>query len=48
MQSHIDSLEQIDNSIIQQQTSHVFYDPVACYMDDFNSQTFQPLISCES
>jgi hypothetical protein len=25
-----------------------FYDPVACYMDDFSSQNFHPLISCES
>jgi hypothetical protein len=33
IQNHTGSLEQIDNSIILQQSSHVFHDPVACYME---------------
>jgi hypothetical protein len=45
MQSHIDSLEQIDNKL--QQSSHVFDDPVACYMESFNSQNLQLMISCK-
>jgi hypothetical protein len=46
MQGHIVSLEQIDNKL--QQPSHVFHDPVACYMEGFNSQNLQPTISCKT
>jgi hypothetical protein len=45
MQDHITSLEQIDNKL--QQPSHVFHDPVACYMECFNNQNLQPMMSCK-
>jgi hypothetical protein len=45
MKSHIDSLEQIDNKF--HKYSHVFDDPVACYMESFNSQNFQLMINCK-
>ena len=45
MQSHIDSLEQINNKL--HKSSHVFDDSVACYMESFNSQNLQLMISCK-
>jgi predicted transcriptional regulator len=45
MQSHTDSLEQIDNKL--QQSSRVFDDPIACYMESFNNQNLQLMISCK-
>jgi hypothetical protein len=44
MQDHITSLEQTENKL--QQPSHVFHDPITCYMECFNSQNFHPMISC--
>jgi hypothetical protein len=46
MQNHIDSLEKIDKKL--QQSSHVFDDPVACYMEGFISSKLQPLVEDES
>jgi hypothetical protein len=46
MQNHIGFLEHNDN-IINQQPSHVFHDPVACYMEGFISSGLQPLVNYE-
>jgi hypothetical protein len=46
MQNHIDSLEQIDKKL--QQSSHVFDDPVACYMEGFINSKLQPLVEYKS
>jgi hypothetical protein len=46
MQNHIDSWETIDKKL--QQSSHVFNDPVACYMEGFISSKLQPLVEDES
>jgi hypothetical protein len=40
-------LEQIDSSLMLQRPSFVFHDPVAGYMEGFNSQNLHPLISCK-
>ena len=46
MPNHTDSLEQIDKKL--QQYSHVFDDPIACYMEGFISSKLQPLVEDES
>jgi len=46
MQNHIDSWETIDKKL--QQSSHVFNDPVACYMEGFISSKLHPLVEDES
>jgi hypothetical protein len=46
MQNHNDSWETIDKKL--QQYSHVFNDPVACYMEFFISSKLQPLVEDES
>jgi hypothetical protein len=40
MKNHIGSLKQDDNIINQQDSSHVFHDPVSCYMEGIISQKF--------
>jgi hypothetical protein len=47
MQNHHSLLEKPDNNINWQQPSQVFNDLVAYYIEGFNSQNFQPLISCK-
>jgi hypothetical protein len=46
MQNHTDSWETIDKKL--QQSSHVFNDLVACYMEGFISSKLQPLVEDES
>ena len=46
MQNHTDSWETIDKKL--QQSSHVFNDPVACYMEGFISSKLKPLVDDES
>jgi hypothetical protein len=45
MQRHLGSFEQIDSKM--QQSSRMFDDPVVDYMEGFNSQNLQPMISCK-
>jgi hypothetical protein len=45
MQNHTDSLEQIDKKL--QQSSHVFDDPIACYMEGFISSKLYLLVEDE-
>jgi hypothetical protein len=45
MQNHTDSWETIDKKL--QQSSHVFNDHVACYMEGFISSKLQPLVEDE-
>jgi hypothetical protein len=45
MQSHLDSMGKINNEL--QQSPLVFHDPVADYMEGFNSHNLQPVISCK-
>jgi hypothetical protein len=42
MQNHTDSLEQIDKNL--KQSSHVFDDPIAFYMEGFINSKLQPLL----
>jgi hypothetical protein len=46
MKNHTDSLEQIDKKL--QQSSHVFDDPAACYMEGFINSKLHPLVDDES
>jgi hypothetical protein len=46
MQNHTDSWETIDKKL--QQSSHVFNDPVSCYMEGFISSKLHPLVEDES
>jgi hypothetical protein len=46
MQNHTDSWETNDKKL--QQSSHVFNEPVACYMEGFISSKLQPLFEDES
>ena len=44
--NYIGSLKQIAN-VIYQRSFHDFHGPIVCYMVDFNSQSFHPLINCD-
>jgi hypothetical protein len=46
MPNYIDSVEQIDKTL--QQSSHVFDDPVNCYVEGLVSSNLQPLVEDES
>ena len=46
MSNHTNSLEQTHKKL--QQSSHVFNDPIACYMEGFISSKLQPLVEDES
>jgi hypothetical protein len=46
MPNHTNSLEQIDE--ILQQSSHVFDDPVTCYVENIVSSKLQPLVEDKS
>jgi hypothetical protein len=45
MQNHIDSWETIDKKLLQ--SSHVFNDPIACYMESFIISKLQLLVEDE-
>jgi len=46
MQSHLDLMGKINNEL--QQSPLIFHDPVADYMEGFNSHNLQPMISCKA